>query len=68
MSDPQPTVSKPYLYAVAGFIAGFLVPVVGWAHFFTITCLSAAPGLILLVILRKPLNVVSAREAASAAA
>jgi PAT family beta-lactamase induction signal transducer AmpG len=53
---------------VTGFIAGFLVPVVGWANFFTITCLSAAPGLILLVILRKPLNVVSAREAANAAA
>jgi PAT family beta-lactamase induction signal transducer AmpG len=53
---------------VTGFVAGFLVPVVGWAHFFTITCLSALPGLILLVILRKPLNVVSAREAANAAA
>jgi PAT family beta-lactamase induction signal transducer AmpG len=53
---------------VTGYIASFLVPVVGWANFFTLTCLSALPGLILLVILRKPLNVVSAREAANAAA
>jgi hypothetical protein len=37
--------------------------VVGGAHFFTITCLSALPGLILLVILRKQVKVVSAREA-----
>jgi PAT family beta-lactamase induction signal transducer AmpG len=53
---------------LTGYIASFLVPVVGWANFFTLTCMSALPGLILLVILRKPLNVVSAREAANAAA
>src|SRR6202042_3571061 len=29
---------------VTGYIASFLVPVVGWANFFTLTCLSAAPG------------------------
>jgi PAT family beta-lactamase induction signal transducer AmpG len=53
---------------VTGYIASFLVPAVGWANFFTITCLSALPGLILLVILRKPVKVVAEREAANAAA
>jgi MFS transporter, PAT family, beta-lactamase induction signal transducer AmpG len=50
---------------VTGVIAGFLVPVVGWANFFTITCLAATPGLITLVILRAPLNLLAAREAAT---
>jgi PAT family beta-lactamase induction signal transducer AmpG len=49
---------------VTGAIAGALVPVIGWANFFVVTCLSAVPGLILLVILRGPLNELSAREAA----
>jgi MFS transporter, PAT family, beta-lactamase induction signal transducer AmpG len=53
---------------VTGAIAGYLVPLVGWAHFFTITFLSAVPGLILLIILRRPLNELAAREASSAAA
>ncbi|HEY2677083.1 MAG TPA: MFS transporter [Steroidobacteraceae bacterium] len=51
---------------VTGVIAGFLVPVVGWANFFTITCLAAMPGLIVLVILRRPLIAVGVREAADA--
>ncbi len=41
---------------VTGAIAGHLVPVVGWANFFVVTCLTAVPGLILLVILRRPLQ------------
>jgi MFS transporter, PAT family, beta-lactamase induction signal transducer AmpG len=49
---------------VTGAIAGTLVPVIGWANFFIVTCLSAVPGLILLVILRGPLNDLAAREAA----
>jgi PAT family beta-lactamase induction signal transducer AmpG len=49
---------------VTGAIAGTLVPVIGWANFFVVTCLSAVPGLILLVVLRGPLNELSAREAA----
>ncbi len=53
---------------VTGAIAGYLVPVVGWAHFFVITCLSAVPGLIVLVILRGPLEELSDREAAKAVA
>lgn len=51
---------------VTGAIAGALVPVVGWPNFFIITCLSAVPGLILLVVLRAPLNELSARETANA--
>jgi PAT family beta-lactamase induction signal transducer AmpG len=51
---------------VTGAIAGTLVPMVGWPTFFVITCLSAMPGLILLVVLRAPLNELSAREEANA--
>jgi MFS transporter, PAT family, beta-lactamase induction signal transducer AmpG len=50
---------------VTGAIAGALVPMVGWANFFVITCLSAVPGLVLLVVLRTPLNELSARDPAS---
>jgi MFS transporter, PAT family, beta-lactamase induction signal transducer AmpG len=49
---------------VTGAIAGALVPVIGWAHFFMVTCACAVPGLILLVALRAPLNALAAREAA----
>lgn len=51
---------------VTGAIAGALVPLIGWADFFIVTCLAAVPGLILLVVLRSPLNELSAREAANA--
>jgi PAT family beta-lactamase induction signal transducer AmpG len=51
---------------VTGPIAGALVPVVGWTNFFVITCLSAVPGLVLLVMLRGPLNALAARESARA--
>jgi hypothetical protein len=40
------------------------VPVIGWAHFFVVTCLVAVPGLLLLIFLRKPLNALGARELA----
>jgi PAT family beta-lactamase induction signal transducer AmpG len=49
---------------VTGWIAGHLVPAIGWANFFIVTCLVAVPGLILLTILRRPLNELGAREAA----
>jgi MFS transporter, PAT family, beta-lactamase induction signal transducer AmpG len=49
---------------VTGAIAGAIVPVIGWANFFVVTCLCAVPGLILLVILRGPLNELGARETA----
>jgi MFS transporter, PAT family, beta-lactamase induction signal transducer AmpG len=45
-----------------GAIAGTLVSAIGWAHFFVVTCLTAVPGLILLVILRRPLNELAERE------
>ena len=51
---------------VTGWIAGHLVPVIGWAHFFIVTCLVAVPGLILLVILRRPVQELGARETATA--
>jgi PAT family beta-lactamase induction signal transducer AmpG len=51
-----------------GSVAGFLVDRVGWANFFIVTCLTAVPGLTLLVIMRQPLKELADREAASAAA
>jgi MFS transporter, PAT family, beta-lactamase induction signal transducer AmpG len=49
-----------------GSIAGFVVAKIGWADFFIVTFLTAIPGLILLVILRRPLNQLAARDAAPA--
>jgi PAT family beta-lactamase induction signal transducer AmpG len=49
---------------ITGWIAGQLVPRIGWPNFFVVTCLVAVPGLILLVFLRKPLNELGEREAA----
>ncbi len=49
---------------VMGAIAGQVVAAIGWAHFFVVTCLSAVPGLILLIILRAPMNELAARDAA----
>lgn len=46
-----------------GAIAGTLVSHIGWPKFFVVTCLTAVPGLILLVILRRPLNELAARGA-----
>jgi PAT family beta-lactamase induction signal transducer AmpG len=53
---------------VTGAIAGSLVPVIGWAHFFMVTCLAAVPGLLLLLILRVPLKELGARETAKGSA
>jgi PAT family beta-lactamase induction signal transducer AmpG len=47
-----------------GAIAGQVVAAIGWANFFVVTCLTATPGLILLVIFRRRLNELAAREAA----
>ena len=49
-----------------GAIAGTLVSHIGWPKFFVVTCLTAAPGLILLVILRRPLQELAARDSAEA--
>jgi PAT family beta-lactamase induction signal transducer AmpG len=49
-----------------GAIAGTLVSHIGWPKFFVVTCLTAVPGLILLVILRRPLQELAMRDAAGA--
>jgi MFS transporter, PAT family, beta-lactamase induction signal transducer AmpG len=49
-----------------GAIAGVVVSGIGWANFFVLTCLTAAPGIILLVILRRPLKELEARDGADA--
>jgi PAT family beta-lactamase induction signal transducer AmpG len=49
-----------------GAVAGALVSVIGWPKFFVVTCLTAVPGLILLVILRRPMNELAARDVADA--
>jgi PAT family beta-lactamase induction signal transducer AmpG len=50
---------------VMGYVAGIVVSHIGWAHFFIVTCLTGLPGIILLVILRVPLNELAARETAN---
>jgi PAT family beta-lactamase induction signal transducer AmpG len=45
-----------------GAIAGTLVTAIGWPKFFVVTCLTGAPGLILLMILRRPLKELAARR------
>lgn len=52
---------------VMSAIAGQVVDSVGWANFFIVTFVTAAPGLMLLTFLRRPLNELEAREAAKAA-
>jgi PAT family beta-lactamase induction signal transducer AmpG len=47
-----------------GAIAGQVVSAIGWSNFFIVTCLTATPGLILLVIFRGRINELAAREAA----
>ncbi len=49
---------------VTGAVAGSLVPIIGWPKFFVVTCLVAVPGLLLLLILRTPLNALAAADAA----
>jgi PAT family beta-lactamase induction signal transducer AmpG len=49
---------------VMGYVAGIVVSHIGWANFFVVTCVTAVPGLIVLVILRVPLNELAARETA----
>jgi PAT family beta-lactamase induction signal transducer AmpG len=48
-----------------GSIAGYVVSKIGWADFFVVTFLTAMPGIILLVILRRPLTELTARDAAN---
>jgi PAT family beta-lactamase induction signal transducer AmpG len=49
---------------VMGAIAGQVVESLGWANFFVVTFLTAMPGLALLVIFRRRINELEAREAA----
>jgi PAT family beta-lactamase induction signal transducer AmpG len=47
-----------------GAVAGQVVESVGWANFFMVTFVTAMPGLALLVILRRRINDLDARESA----
>jgi PAT family beta-lactamase induction signal transducer AmpG len=51
---------------ITGAIAAPLVLSIGWERFFLVTCLTAAPGIVLLIALRGPINALSAREAVGA--
>ncbi len=51
---------------VMGYVAGIVVSKIGWANFFVITFLTAMPGLALLLILRRRIGALEAREAANA--
>ena len=48
---------------VTGAIAGIVAPAVGWPNFFIITCVTAVPGLIVLLVLKRPLTALAEREA-----
>lgn len=50
---------------VMGAIAGQVVDRVGWSNFFIVTFLTAAPGMLVLLSLRRPLNELEARESAA---
>jgi PAT family beta-lactamase induction signal transducer AmpG len=50
---------------VMGAIAGQVVDRVGWSNFFIVTFLTAGPGMLVLLSLRRPLNELEAREAAA---
>jgi PAT family beta-lactamase induction signal transducer AmpG len=47
---------------VTGAIAGIVAPAVGWPKFFVITCITAMPGLIVLLFLKRPLDELAERE------
>ena len=47
---------------IMGSIAGLVVAAIGWANFFVVTCLSATPGLILLIIFRRRIKELAERE------
>ena len=49
-----------------GAVAGEVVSRIGWAHFFVVTCLTAVPGIVLLIVLRRPLQALESRERARA--
>jgi MFS transporter, PAT family, beta-lactamase induction signal transducer AmpG len=51
---------------ITGAIAAPLVQMIGWKYFFVVTCLTAVPGLALLIALRSPINALAARETAGA--
>jgi PAT family beta-lactamase induction signal transducer AmpG len=51
---------------ITGPIAGIVAPAVGWPKFFVITCITAVPGLILLWVLKRPLDELAEREATGA--
>jgi PAT family beta-lactamase induction signal transducer AmpG len=49
-------------------VAGVTVAAIGWSNFFVVTCLTAVPGLIVLIALRGRINMLADREAARAKA
>jgi len=53
---------------VMGWVAGHVVASVGWANFFVVTFLTSMPGLAVLLLMRRRVRELEAREKASAAA
>jgi len=47
---------------IMGSIAGLVVAAIGWANFFVVTCLSATPGLILVIVFRRRIKELAERE------
>jgi PAT family beta-lactamase induction signal transducer AmpG len=47
-------------------VAGYVVASIGWSHFFMLTCATGIPGLVVTLLMRKPVNELAARDTASA--
>jgi MFS transporter, PAT family, beta-lactamase induction signal transducer AmpG len=47
-------------------VAGYVVASIGWSNFFVLTCATAIPGLIVSLLMRKPINDLAARDTAGA--
>jgi PAT family beta-lactamase induction signal transducer AmpG len=51
---------------ITGAIAAPLVLAIGWPRFFVVTCLTAVPGIVLLIAMRGRMKALAARDAAKA--
>jgi PAT family beta-lactamase induction signal transducer AmpG len=51
---------------VMTMVSGYVVASIGWSHFFVLTCATGLPGLVVTLLMRKPINELAARDMASA--
>lgn len=51
---------------VMTMVSGYVVASIGWSHFFMLTCATGIPGLVVTLLMRRPINELAARDTASA--